>query len=70
MLEHHAHLLPVQVEIQLLPVWAALLRDVHALEHDRARGRLLPQAHSASVIAISIAMDIIFVSFFIFCASI
>ena len=46
-LKHHAHLLPMQVDVQFLPVWALFLRDVDAFENDAARGGDLQQVQGA-----------------------
>ena len=46
-LEHHAHLLPVEVDVQLLPVRAFLFGDVHALEDDGAGGGDFQQVQGA-----------------------
>ena len=47
MLEHHAHLLPVLVYIQLFPVWAFFLGNIHTLKDYAAGGRLLQQVQRA-----------------------
>ena len=47
MLEHHAHLLAVEVDIQLLAVFVLFLGNIHALKDDRAGGRLLQQVQGA-----------------------
>ena len=46
-LEDHAHLLTVTVDVQLLAVRAALLGDVDPLEDDGAGGRHLQQVQRA-----------------------
>ena len=47
MLEHHAHLPAVLVEVDFLALRVLLFRDVHALEHDAAARRLLKQVQRA-----------------------
>ena len=49
MLEHHAHFLPVQRKIHLFP------RDIHAVEQDRAGGRLFQQVQAPQEGAFSAA---------------
>ena len=46
-LKHHAHLLPMQVDVQFLPVRSLFLRDVDAFENDAARGGDLQQVQRA-----------------------
>ena len=47
MLENHAHLLPVLVNIQLFPICAFFLRDIHALENNGAGSRFFQKIQGA-----------------------